>query len=92
MAPTFEYFMNRAMALESNVEHYHREMLLDFLNSKPAIKLSKEHGYNYYNCKKILLETAKGLLDKRDMERGTRILLYVPNIRSFKEDLLKKLN
>lgn len=92
MEPTFEYFMEKAMNLESDVIEQRKRMLLLFLQGKPAISLYKEFGYNYETCRNFLLETAKETLGKRNLKRiKNRFLLNVPEIRNFKYELLEKL-
>ncbi len=93
MDPTFDYFMGQAMALESDIIKQKREMLLLFLHGESAISLHKEFGYSYERCREFLIETAKETLGKRNLARiRNRILLYVPDIRHFKEELLEKLS
>ncbi len=90
MEPSFEYFMELATMLESDVERVKLEIVKRFLNGESVLSISQDYGYPYQRCRKYLTENAKRLLG--GVESSWEVELDARSIRQFRRTLLPRIN
>ena len=90
--PSFEYFMNLAMALEADVKKSKLEMLRNYINGSSVAVASKKYGFSPSKGRNIIVTTAERLMRKSGQnERRVSFDLYIRDMRYFKSPLLKRI-